>query len=100
MTAASSNQPSHPVTIEVHNEDTGGDIKLTGDTSHTVQTFIDQLYSQLRTTRKNGDRLRCKQVNVFSFASLMMAAFEKDQCSSHSWTFAGETGGAACCPRR
>ncbi len=100
MTAPSGNQPPHPITIEVHNEDTGGNIKLTGKTSDTVQTFIDQLYSQLRTTRKNGDRLRCKEVNVFSFANLTIAAFEKDQCSSHSWTFAGETGGAACCPPR
>lgn len=98
MTAASDNQPFHPITIAVHNEDTGGEIKLSGDSSDIVQAFIDQLYSQLRTTRKNGDRLRCKEVNVFNFANLAMAAFEKDQCSSHSWTFAGETGGAACYP--
>lgn len=98
MTAPSDNQSSHRVTIEVHNEDTGGQLKLTGETSDTVQSFIDQLYSQLRTTHKDGDRLRCKQVNVFSFANLTIAAFEKDHCSSRSWTFAGQTGGAACCP--
>lgn len=99
MTAPTGNQLSNGVNIEVHNEDTGGPpIQLKGESSDTVQVFIDQLYSKLRTARKSGDRLRCQQVNVFGFANLTMAAFEHAQCSSHSWVFAGETGGAVCCP--
>jgi hypothetical protein len=91
------NQKVNPVNIVVHNEDTGKPIHLRGQSSDLVQTFIDALYRELRTPRKDGDRLRCgKGVNVFNFAKLIIGDFQREQCAAHSWTFAGETGGALC----
>ncbi|TAM79798.1 MAG: hypothetical protein EPN47_18575 [Acidobacteria bacterium] len=83
--------------IVVHNEDTGGKpIDLKGESTDTVQSFVDQLYQALRTTRKDGDRLRCgpSGVNVFSFVKLTIEDFERQQCAAHEWVFAGATGGA------
>jgi hypothetical protein len=97
--AGNQDQKPHPVNIVVHNEDTGGKpIQLKGESTDTVQGFIDQLYKALRTTRKDGDRLRCggKGVNVFSFANLTVEDFQRQQCAAHEWTFAGDTGGALC----
>jgi len=96
------NQKPHTVTIVVHNEDTGKSIRLEGEGTDTVQRFIDKLYEALHTAHKPDDRLRCgaSQVNVFSFASLTIAAFERDHCSAHEWTFVGATGGASCCRPR
>lgn len=94
---------SQPVTIIVHNEDTGGKpIQLNGQNTDTVQAFIDRLYEALRTARKPDDRLRCGDsgVNVFSFAALTVADFQRQQCAAHEWLFAGATGGAVCCRRR
>jgi hypothetical protein len=90
-------QKQHPVNIVVHNEDTGGKpIDLKGESTDTVQSFVDQLYKALRTTRKDGDRLRCgaSGVSVFAFLSLSIADFQHQQCAAHEWTFAGATGGA------
>ena len=87
------------VNIVVHNEDTGGKpIDIQGENTDQVQVFIDKLYKALRTTRKNDDRLRCggSGVNVFNFASLTIADFQRQQCSAHEWVFAGATGGALC----
>lgn len=98
MTANHGQQP-HPVNIVVHNEDTGGKpIQLKGDTTSTVQSFIDQLYQALRTTHKAEDRLRCggSGVSVFSFANLTMGDFQRQHCAAHEWVFAGATGGALC----
>jgi hypothetical protein len=92
-----------PVTIIVHNEDTGGKpIQLSGQVNDTVQSFIDKLYEALRTTRKPDDRLRCggSGVNVFSFAALTIADFQRQHCAAHEWLFAGATGGALCSRRR
>ena len=103
MEADIKNQKPHSVTIVVHNEDTGGKpIELRGESTDTVQSFINKLYDALRTTRKDGDRLRCgpSGVNVFSYANLTIADFERQHCASHEWTFAGATGGASCCPFR
>jgi hypothetical protein len=94
---------AQPMTIIVHNEDTGGKpIQLSGQSTDTVQTFIDRLYEALRTAHKPDDRLRCggSGVNVFSFATLAMADFQRQQCAAHEWVFAGATGGAVCCRRR
>jgi hypothetical protein len=92
-----------PVMIIVHNEDTGGrPIQLKGENTETIQTFIDRLYDALRTARKADDRLRCggSGVNVFSFAALTVADFQRQQCAAHEWVFAGATGGAVCSRRR
>lgn len=90
------NQKPHTVTIVVHNEDSGKSIKLEGESTDSVQSFIDKLYEALRTTQKPGDRLRCgaSQVNVFGYANLSIADFERSHCSAHEWVFAGATGGA------
>lgn len=93
-------QKPHTVNIVVHNEDTGGKpIDLKGESTDTVQTFIDKLYAALKTTHKADDRLRCgpKAVNVFSFSTLTIEEFERQQCAAHEWVFAGATGGASCC---
>jgi hypothetical protein len=95
------NEKQQPVNIVVHNEDTGGKpIDLKGESTDKVQIFIDQLYQALRTTRKDGDRLRCggSGANVFGFANLTIADFQRQQCAAHEWTFAGATGGALCSP--
>jgi len=92
-------QKVHAVNIVVHNEDTGGKpIDLKGESTDTVQSFIDKLYEALRSTRKDGDRLRCggSAVNVFSFANLDIADFQRQHCAAHEWVFAGKTGGALC----
>jgi len=92
-----------PVTIIVHNEDTGGKpIQLDGDATDTVQTFIDKLYNALRSAHKPEDRLRCGSsgVNVFSFAALTIADFQRQHCAAHEWVFAGATGGARCFRRQ
>lgn len=92
-------QKSHPVNIMVHNEDTGGKpIDLKGESTDTVQSFVNELYEALRTTRKDGDRLRCggSGANVFSFSNLTIADFQRQQCAAHEWVFAGATGGAKC----
>jgi|SRR5579864_2302982 len=97
------NKKPHTITIVVHNEDTGGKpIDLVGEATDTVQSFIDKLYAALRTTHKADDRLRCggSGVNVFSFANLTIAEFQRQQCAAHEWIFAGATGGAKCCPSR
>jgi hypothetical protein len=96
-------QKPHQVNIVVHNEDTGGKpIDLRGESSDTVQSFIDKLYEALRTTHKADDRLRCgaSGVNVFSYASLTIDDFQRQQCAAHEWVFAGATGGATCCLSR
>ncbi len=96
-------QEPHTVTIAVHNEDTGKKaIELKGESTDSVQTFIDKLYEALRTTRKADDRLRCgaSGVNVFSYANLKIADFERQHCAAHEWVFAGATGGALCFPHR
>ncbi len=92
----------HTVTIVVHNEDTGKSIKLQGENTDLVQSFINKLYEALRTTQKPDDRLRCggAQVNVFSYANLSIADFERDHCAAHEWVFAGATGGAWCSQSR
>lgn len=89
-------QKPHQVSIVVHNEDTGKPIDLRGESTDTVQNFIDKLYEALRTTRKDGDRLRCggSGVNVFAYANLLITDFQRQQCAAHEWTFAGATGGA------
>jgi len=88
------NEKPTPETIVVHDEDTGKAIELKGESSDRVQVFADKLYAALRTTRKAGDRLRCKTVNVFDYTGLTISDFERQHCSAHEWTFAGETGGA------
>lgn len=95
-------QEAHTVTIVVHNEDSGKSIKLEGESTDSVQAFINKLYEALRTTQKPDDRLRCggAQVNVFSYANLSIADFERTQCAAHEWVFAGATGGASCSPYR
>jgi len=101
MNDSAQNHKPHPVNIVVHNEDTGGKpIDLKGESTDTVQSFIDKLYEALRSTRKDGDRLRCggSGVNVFSFANLTIADFQRQQCAAHEWAFAGATGGALCSP--
>lgn len=95
----SKNEKAQPVNIVVHNEDTGGKpIELKGESTDKVQMFIDQLYQALRSTRKDGDRLRCggSGVNVFSFANSTITDFQRQQCAAHEWTFTGATGGALC----
>jgi hypothetical protein len=96
------NHKPHPVNIVVHNEDTGGNIDLKGESTDTVQSFIDKLYEALRTTHKADDRLRCgaSGVNVFSYAKLTIAEFQRQHCAAHEWVFAGATGGASCCRSR
>lgn len=96
------NQKPHRVNIVVHNEDTGGKpIDLIGESTDTVQSFIDKLYEGLHTTHKADDRLRCgSRVNVFSYANLSIGEFQRQQCAAHEWVFAGATGGALCCPSR
>jgi len=92
-------QKSHIVTIVVHNEDTGGNIELKGESTDSVQSFITKLYDALHTTHKPEDRLRCgkSEVNVFNYAKLSIREFERQHCESHEWLFAGATGGALCC---
>jgi hypothetical protein len=95
------NEKPRMVTIEVHNEDTGKKpIKLEGESTDSVQSFITKLYEALHTTQKPDDRLRCgkSEVNVFAYAKLTIADFERHHCSSHEWIFAGATGGAFCYP--
>jgi hypothetical protein len=89
---------AHPIKIVVHNEDTGKTIDLDGESTDRVQQFIDKLYEALRSTHKDGDRLRCggSGVNVFSFAALAMTDFQRQHCAAREWTFAGATGGALC----
>lgn len=92
-------QKPHNITIVVHNEDTGKKpIELKGTSVDAVQSFIDKLYEALRTTQKPDDRLRCgsSEVNVFSYANLNVVDFQREHCASHSWAFAGATGGASC----
>ena len=101
MEGNTQNQKAHPVNIVVHNEDTGGKpIELNGESTDTVQSFIDKLYEALRSTHKAEDRLRCGDsgVNVFNYANLTIADFQRQQCAAHEWVFAGATGGALCCP--
>lgn len=96
-------EKGHPVSIVVHNEDTGKNpIDIKGESTDLVQSFITKLYEVLRTTQKPEDRLRCgkSEVNVFSYANVSIAEFQKQHCASHEWTFAGATGGAFCFPRR
>lgn len=103
MESTIQSQKPHTVNIVVHNEDTGGKpIDLKGESTDTVQTFIDRLYDILKTVHKADDRLRCgpKSVNVFSFVTLTIDEFERQQCAAHEWVFAGATGGAWCCPSR
>jgi hypothetical protein len=90
------NKEPRTVTIVVHNEDTGKSIKLEGESTDSVQSFINELYEALRTTQKPDDRLRCgaSQVNVFGYANLSIADFERSHCAAHEWVFAGATGGA------
>lgn len=89
-------QTPHTVTIVVHNENTGKPIQLNGGSTDSVQSFIDKLYESLRTTHKPDDRLRCgaSGVNVFTYANLTIADFERQHCAAHEWEFAGATGGA------
>lgn len=101
MATTAQTQKPHPVNIVVHNEDTGGKpIDLRGDSTDTVQSFINKLYEALHTTHKADDRLRCgpSGVNVFSYAASTIEVFERQQCAAHEWLFAGATGGALCCP--
>jgi len=95
-------QKPHTVTIVVHNEDTGKTLELKGESTDSVQSFIHKLYDALRTTHKPEDRLRCgrSEVNVFQYANLSIADFERDHCAAHEWMFAGATGGALCCQYR
>jgi len=96
-------EKGHPVNIVVHNEDTGKKpIDIKGESTDLVQSFITKLYDALRTTQKPDDRLRCgnSEVNVFSYANVSIAEFQKQHCASHEWTFAGATGGALCFPLR
>lgn len=93
-------QEKHIITIMVHNEDSGKSFELKGESTDLVQIFIDKLYEAFRSTRKPSDRLFCgaAKINVFSYEGLSITDFERQHCEAHEWTFAGETGGALCCP--
>jgi len=86
------------VTIKVHNEDSGRTLSLKGDKDDSVKFFVEEMYKELKTTRKADDRLRCEGngQDVFSFENLNIVEYSKIQCSAHEWLFASGTGGGEC----
>jgi hypothetical protein len=87
----------HELTVTVHDEDAGGEPFIFRDSAETrVSTVIDELYKDLQTTRKDGDRLTClgNGDNVFDHKNETLAHYAEHTCQKLEWGWAGETGGA------
>jgi hypothetical protein len=83
--------------IKVHNEDDGENSHFQAESHETLESVIDELYSELGRERRPDDRLRCKKggEDVFGFVDLTFKRYLDDgHCPGLDWLFAGGTGGA------
>jgi hypothetical protein len=87
------------VTVEVHNEDNGADIKLRALRRTKIEALVKLMYEALKVPQQADDRLRCEVggEDVFQFANLTLGEYlDAGHCHCLIWLFAGGTGGAMC----
>jgi hypothetical protein len=96
MTEASESQGAS-LTVVVHDEDAGGEpFEFHKGPGTPVSTVIAELYRDLKTDRKPGDRLTCLATgdDVFAHENEHLGQYAESACKDLEWGWAGQTGGA------
>ncbi|HEY1334657.1 MAG TPA: hypothetical protein VGF31_10410 [Myxococcaceae bacterium] len=84
------------LTVMVHDEDAGGEpIRIHGGPGTPVATVIAELYRELKTERKDGDRLIClgSGASVFGHEREHLEQYAT-HCPHLEWGWSRKTGGA------
>ncbi len=95
-------EPESPIehaslTVTVHDEDAGGEpFTFHRGPGTPIATIIAELYKELKTDRKPGDRLTClaNGDNVFAHEAEHLGDYATSTCKDLEWGWSGETGGA------
>lgn len=84
------------LTVVVHDEDAGGEpIRIHGGAGTPVATVIEKLYRELKTERKEGDRVIClgSGETVFAHEREHLGQYAQ-RCPHLEWGWSRRTGGA------
>ena len=96
--AAPSGGHGKSITVTVINEDDGKHYMIHGGEGEPLENLVAKLYEDMKTTRKDDDRLRCESSgeDVFGFADqgMTVGTYFASHCTDHTWLFAAGTGGA------
>lgn len=96
LKAADSQKQGGRLTVVVHDEDAGGEpIRIHGGPGTPIATVIAELYRELKTERKDGDRLICLKTgaSVFGHEREHLEEYAA-HCPDLEWAWSRKTGGA------
>jgi hypothetical protein len=96
LEAAHTDKHDGRLTVVVHDEDAGGEpIRIHGGPGTPVATLIAELYRELKTEQKEGDRLIClaSGATVFGHEREHLEQYAS-HCPQLEWGWSRKTGGA------